>query len=403
MASENLKEQLRSLRIERTATGQTATSPRWRRRTGWIVGVTIVFALLAYGVYRWASGAPLRVYGAYARMAQGGKSIVAPLLSGAGYLITAEKYIAIGVRVPGRIERFFVDEGDHVEPGQMLVQLDDRDYRAQVGRAEASLRLARANRRLAEADRARIRTLFKEGFSSRQELDQVESRDDVAAASVSQAENELALARTNFDDTKLRSPVRGVVLAKLKGVGEIAVPGGFAGSGDLLRLADLSELRAEVDVSEADLANVRLGQDAEVVPDAYPQKRFSAKVVKLYPQVNRQKGTLKVEVRIADPEASLLPDMGVRVTFFATPSSATSSATVDGKPAVLVPRLAIRRGPNGAYVWSVVHDRLTRKAVEVAQDVADETVVTRGLDGGELVVMNPEGELREGRAVLVAK
>jgi hypothetical protein len=64
---------------------------------------------------------------------------------------------------------------------------------------------------------------------------------------------------------------------------------------------------------------------------------------------------------------------------------------------------SIRRGPNGAYVWSILHDRLTRKAVEVAQDVADETVVTRGLDGGELVVMNPEGELREGPAVLVAK
>jgi RND family efflux transporter MFP subunit len=398
MPSENLKEQLRSLRIERTAAEPMAPLPRRRRRrAGWIVSAAIVFALLGYAVYRWSSGAPLRVHGAYARRVQGGQAIVGPLLSGAGYLITAEKYIAIGVRVPGRIERFFVDEGDHVETGQMLVQLDDRDYRAQVGRAEAALRLAQANRRLAEADRARIRTLFHEGVASRQELDQAESRADVAAASVAQAENEVALARTNFDDTKLRSPVRGVVLAKLKGVGEIAVPGGFAGSGDLLRLADLSELRAEVDVSEADLANVRLGQDAEVVPDAYPQKRFGGKVVKLYPQVNRQKGTLKVEVRIGDPDASLLPDMGVRVTFFATPPS----TTVEGKPSVVVPRAAIRRGPNGAYVWSVVHDHLAKRAVEVAQDVGDETVVAHGLDGGELVVVNPEGGLREGRTVSV--
>jgi RND family efflux transporter MFP subunit len=400
MPSENLKEQLRSLRIERAAAEPMAVSPRRRRRnTAWIVGVVIVFVLLGYAAYRWSFGAPLRVHGAYARVAQRGQAIAGPLLSGAGYLITAEKYIAIGVRVPGRIERFFVDEGDHVEPGQMLVQLDDRDYRAQLGRAEASLRLAQANRRLARADRARIRTLFQEGIAARQELDQAESRDDVAAASVAQAENEVAQARTNFDDTKLRSPVRGVVLAKLKGVGEIAVPGGFAGSGDLLRLADLSELRAEVDVSEADLANVRLGQDAEVVPDAYPQKRFGAKVVKLYPQVNRQKGTLKVEVRIADPDASLLPDTGVRVTFFAAPSS----AMVEGEPSVLVPRAAIRRGPNGAYVWSVVHDRLTQRAVGVAQDVGDETVITHGLDGGALVVVSPESGFREGRAVSVEK
>src|SRR5439155_24572110 len=164
-----------------------------------------------------------------------------------------------------------------------------------------------------------------------------------------------------------------------RGVGEIAVPGGFAGSGDLLRLADLSELRAEVDVSEADLANVRLGQDAEVVPDAYPQKRFGAKVVKLYPQVNRQKGTLKVEVRIADRDASLLPDMSVRVTFFAAPPS----GAVEGKPSVLVPRAAIRRGPNGAYVWSVIQGSLRQKAVEPEHDGGAYTAVTRWLGGGE--------------------
>src|SRR5205823_13935809 len=126
-----------------------------------------------------------------------------------------------------------------------------------------------------------------------------------------------------------------------------------------------------------------------------PQKRFGAKVVKLYPQVNRQKGTLKVEVRIADPDASLLPDMSVRVTFFGTPSS----ATVESRPSVVVPRAAIHRGQSGTYVWTVVRDRLTQKSVEVAQDAGEEAVVTRGLDVGELVVVNSEGELREGRAV----
>jgi HlyD family secretion protein len=400
MPGENLKEQLRSLRIERAAAERAAPSPpRGRRRAGTFVIVGLAVALAAYAVYRWAFTAPLLVHGAYARLVQGQQAIAAPVLSGAGYVITAEKYIAIGVRVPGRIDRFFVDEGDHVEPGQLLVQLDDRDYRAQVGRAEATLRLAQANLRLAEADRARVRTLFKQGVASRQELDQGESRADVAAATVGQAQNELAQARTNLDDTKLRSPVRGVVLAKLRGVGEIAVPGGFAGSGDLLRLADLSELRAEVDVSEADLANVHLGQDAEVVPDAYPQKRFAAKVVKLYPQVNRQKGTLKVEVRIANPDASLLPDMSVRVTFFAAPPS---GATEDS-PALLVPRAAVRTGPEGTYVWTVTGDRLTRKVVEMAREVGEEAAVRRGLDGGEFVVLGTENGFREGRRVRVEK
>lgn len=394
---ENLKEQLRSLRIERAPVRDDPVEKPRARRWPLLAGAIIVF-IAGLAAYRLFIAAPVSVTIVHALVERGDQPITGPVLSGSGYLITAEKYIAIGVRVPGRIERFLVDEGDHVEAGQLLVDLDARDYRAQAGRSAASLRLAEANRKLAESDLARIRSLSREGVVSRQELDQAESRYEVAAATVSQAENELAQARANLDDTKLRSPVRGVVLAKLRGVGEIAVPGGFAGSGDLLRLADLSELRAEVDVSEADLANVRLGQDAEVVPDAYPQKRYRAKVVKLYPQVNRQKGTLKVEVRIDNPDAALLPDMSVRVTFFAP----AVGGGMDAKPVVLVPRAAIRRGPDRAYVWTVVQNRLVRKSVEAGRDVGDETRIVGGLEGGEALVVGAADGFRDGAHVKVA-
>jgi RND family efflux transporter MFP subunit len=395
--SEDLKEQLRSLRIDRSAAPATsAPKPPTSSRKVWI-GAIVVAGVIAG--YWWLRPAPLQVQIARARVERGDQPITGPVLSGSGYLITAEKYIAIGVRVPGRIERFLVDEGDHVEIGQLIVELDDRDYRAQAGRAEASLRVAQANRKLAESDLARMKKLSEQGVTSRQELDQSENRYAVAAANVSQAENDLIQARTNLDDTKLRSPVRGVVLAKLRGVGEIAVPGGFAGSGDLLRLADLTELRAEVDVSEADLANVHLGQDAEIVPDAYPQQKYGAKVVKLYPQVNRQKGTLKVEVKVAEPDAHLLPDMSVRVTFLA---DAVPSKGGEAKPVVVIPRGALRRVENATYVWIVVAERLAKKPVEVDREIGDEVPVTRGLNGGEALVVGPEGEFREGRAVRVA-
>jgi RND family efflux transporter MFP subunit len=392
-----LKEQLRSLRIERDA-AIPAAPPRPARRWGRVVAVLTALLLASIAGYRAVASRPLAVRVVYAQVEEGDRAFQGPVLSGAGYLITAEKYIAIGVRVPGRIERFLVDEGDRVEPGQLLVELDARDYRAQVGRAEAALRLARANLKLAEADAARIRRLFEQGVTSRQELDQVESRREVAAASVAEASNALAEARANLDDTRLLSPVRGVVLARLRGVGEIAVPGGFAGSGDLLRLADLSELRAEVDVSEADIANVQRGQDAEVVPDAYPQRRYRAEVVKIYPQVNRQKGTLKVEVRIEDPDELLLPDMSVRITFFARAPASTAGG---GKRVVWIPQAALRQGSNGAYAWVVSRGRLTRERLEVEPPIGDRVSVTSGLAGGEALVVGPEGALREGVAVEV--
>jgi HlyD family secretion protein len=394
---ESLNEQLRSLRIDRSTEERARPAGPGKRRLRLLVGV-LLLAAAGFAAYHYATSRPLAVHVVLAEVKRGDEPIRGPVLSGAGYLITAEKYIAIGVRVPGRIERFFVDEGDHVERGQLLVQLDDRDYRAQVGRAEASLRLAEANLKLATADAGRIRELFRQGVTSRQELDQVESRREVAAASVAEARNGVAAARANLEDTRLLSPVRGVVLAKLKGVGEIAVPGGFAGSGDLLRLADLSELRAEIDVSEADLANVHLGQDAEVVPDAYPDRRYGAKVVKLYPQVNRQKGTLKVEVRIEDPDEHLLPDMSVRITFFSRGPRPAEGAP---KRVVLIPQTALRRGANGTYAWVVADGRLKRVPLEVAPPVGDRCPVVSGLDGGEALVVGPEERLREGAPVEV--
>jgi RND family efflux transporter MFP subunit len=389
---ERLKEQLRALRIDRD-TQVLPVEARGRRSRMRAIAALLALAVVAPLLYRFVQAAPLEVKVVQPRVQRGDQPIEGAVLSGSGYLITAEKYIAIGVRVPGRIERILVDEGDPVAAGQVLVELDARDYRAQVGRAEASLRLAQANLKLAAVDRQRARQLFEQGFTSRQELDRAESRYEVAAASVAQADNELSQARTNLDDTRLLSPVHGVVLAKLKSVGEIAVPGGFAGSGDLLRLADLAEIRAEVDVSEADMANVRLGQDAEVVPDAYPQSRYRAKVVKLHPQVNRQKGTLKVEVRVEKPDRLLVPDMSVRVTFLA------EALTSSGAPVVLVPRTALRGAGVNTYVWTVTDGRLTRRSVEAGPEIAGQVVVERGLAGTESIAVGPEDEFGEGRPV----
>jgi multidrug efflux pump subunit AcrA (membrane-fusion protein) len=85
-----------------------------------------------------------------------------------------------------------------------------------------------------------------------------------------------------------------------------------------------------------------MGQDVEVVPDAYPDRKYRAKVVKLYPQVNHQKGKLKVEVKIESPDPQLLPDMSVRVTFLAEAAPAKVGETP--RPIVLTPRTALRRG-----------------------------------------------------------
>jgi len=379
---EQLRADLASLRLDRDV------PVRGRRRRGWRPGRWIAVVLAVAGLAGagfWYSTRAIPVKTVRAERSAAAAAGPVPVLSGSGYVVTGERYISIGVRVAGRIDRYFVEEGQAVREGDPLVQLDDRDYRAGVARGEASLVLARADLTLAEAELSRGQRLIREQVVSEQELDVLRNRRAVASARVAQAEADVDQVRVNLEYTLLRSPTDGVVLAKLKEVGEIAVPGGFAGSGDLIRLANLTDMRAEVDVNEADLNRVSIGQDAQVTPDAYPDHSYAARVIKMYPQVDRQKGTLKVEVQVSSPDDKLLPDMSARVTFLAAAQPQEKAAA----PAVLVPREALRRDEQGnTIVWVVDGGRADRVVVETAGDVGDKVRISRGLSGGEEVIVN---------------
>jgi RND family efflux transporter MFP subunit len=390
--AEELRRNLTALRLARG----TARPPRHRPR--WILGAVstavIVTAVLGLRLARGRT-AVVEVAQASVPAIDGGTGVVS-VLSGAGYVVSADRYIAIGVRVAGRIDRYMVEEGDHVEAGDPLVQLDAREYEAAVRRAEANLTQARADAALKEAQLARARALAANGVVSRDELDVRVAEAKSAEATIGQAEATVAEARIALEYTTLRAPRRGVILAKLKEVGEIAVPGGFAGSGDLIRMANLDDLRGQVDVTESELAKIRPGQRAELVPDAYPDRRYGAHVVKLYPQVDRQKGTLRVEVQIEKPDEFLWPDMSARITF-TDPLPAAG-----GRPGVLVPRGAIRGDAGAPFVWTVSDGRVRRVPVTLGKDFGDQRQIAAGLDGDETVVVGTPPELRDGQPVRIA-
>ncbi len=395
-----LRDELSSLRIDRS---RPSAPPARGRRPLWIgagVGAALLVAIAAWLLL--ANGArEVRVD--YATRAEPGAEArtAAQVLSGSGYVVTGEKYISIGVRVAGRIDAYLVDESEHVTAGQALVRLDSRDYEASLRRAEATLAVARANLGLRRKELARLRELRARDVASQSQLDVKENEVAVSLAEIQRLEAEIDLAKVSLDYTVLRAPFDGVILAKLKEVGEIAVPGGFAGSGDLIRMANLEDLRAEVDVNEADLSRVHLAQSAEVVPDAYPDRRYLAKVVKLYPQINRQKGTLKVEVKLEAPDDKILPDMSVRIVFLGDPANASASSQ-PGAAVVLAPRAALRSDSTGAFAWVVTDDRVRRQAIATGPATGDRVVVTSGLLGGEALVVGDAADLSEGDRVAVA-
>jgi RND family efflux transporter MFP subunit len=393
----SLRDELHSLRIDRKSAKAKSGPPRWL----WLAGIALL--LLAGGFFGWRAtlGRTPVVSVAFASRSAPGAAAAGPVLTGSGYVVTGEKYISIGVRVPGRVDAYLVDESERVVKGQPLVQLDRRDYDAALRQAEAALDLARATLELKRLEAERLRLLRAQDVASQAQLDVKESELRVAQAQVRQAEAEIAQARVNLDYTTLRAPMDGVILAKLKEVGEMAVPGGFAGSGDLIRMANLEDMRAEVDINEMDLAKVRLGQQAEVVPDAFPDRKYEAKVVKLYPQVNRQKGTLKVEVGIPGADEWLRPDTSVRIIFL---DDAAPAAGGEGAAMVTAPRSALRTEAGASFAWVVTEGRLRRQPVALGRELGDQVVVEQGLLGGEaLVVGDPGVALAEGQRVEVAE
>src|SRR5262245_27021007 len=377
--SERRRDDLAALRIDRSAPA-AAERPRWLG-IAYVGGAAAVFLLLSALLWRATLGRVAEVGVAYAQVSGQGTPAAAAVLTGSGYVVTGDRYISLGVRVPGRIEAYLVEEGQRVEKGQPLVKLDARPFQASLAEARAALAEARAQAELATKQLARQNELRSRDVASQDATDVKKTQLDVARATAARLEARVKQLELDLDDTVLRAPTGGIVLEKLKEVSEIAVPGGFAGSGELIRLANTDELRADLDINESDLAKVKLDQPAEIAPDAYPDRRYAARVVKLYPQINRQKGTLKVEVRILEPDPWLRPDMSVRVTFFAGEPAAGAGS---GPPQVLAPREAVRHDAKGDFAWVVTEGRLRRQALTTAGNAADgRAVVSRGLAGGE--------------------
>jgi len=194
--------------------------------------------------------------------------------------------------------------------------------------------------------------------------------------------------------------INGIVLKKYREMGDTINFGGQiqAGGGatDIAQLADTDDMRAEVDINEADIAKVGMGAPATVVLDAYPDKRFDAALVKVYPEADRQKGTVKVEVRIAKPDLELIkPEMGVKVSFL------ENRPTIAAAPMIVLPKGAITTEGDSSFVWTVENGSVHKTAIVRAREFETGIEIKQGLKGGETVVVAPTPGLRGGQTVNV--
>jgi HlyD family secretion protein len=235
-----------------------------------------------------------------------------------GYVVPRQR-IELGPKFPGTVSWIGVEKGDFVKKGQILVRLEDDEYRARA--LEAGGRVALAQAQLANAERTfnRQKQLNQTQVGTDQEFDDAQRALDVARAELAIAQGQAALAETWLRWCAIEAPGDGVVLDKFVEAHELVLPQSFGKPGNpsttLLALADLNDLQVELDISEPDLHRIALEQPCRIRPEAFPDRIYHGLVVEIAPEANRQKGTVQVKVWIKEPDRHLIPDFNARVDF----------------------------------------------------------------------------------------
>ena len=403
----NLKDELASLRIDKSARGGGG-------RGALIVVVILLLAVIA-GVIYWTRREPImEIRTAEAAVRSGAAGAPNAVLNASGY-VTARRRATVSSKVTGKVMEIFVEEGKAVRQGQVLARLDDSQLRAMLNVDQAQLNSAKrataeteARLREAELTLGRRQQLVKDKVISRAELDSAEAEVEALKARIAMAQQQVEVAQTqvvarqtDLADMVVRAPFDGIAISKDAQPGEMISPvsagGGFTRTG-ICTIVDMSSLEVEVDVSESYINRVKPGQPVEVLLDAYPEWRIPAKVITTVPSADRQKATVRVRIGFDQLDPKILPDMSVKVSFLdEKPEPVVAGAAA--RPRLLVPKGAVRTVDGTAIVFVVRGERAERRAVKTGANDGDLVEVISGLTAGDRVVTEGAATLADGARV----
>jgi HlyD family secretion protein len=442
---------LQSLRIDRTARGAAnGEPPAWARRYIVIgIAVVVVLSLSALAYRLLARDAPeVEVVRAAAETSDVGGTV----LSATGYIV-AHHTINVNSKVTGRLAWIGVEKGDKVKEGQVLVRLEDEEFRAAYGQARGAVDNARAyldelehGSRPEEIQQAqhnldearatlvydkltldRTRELSSAGVVARQALDDATAKFDSdqqrvnsldkafqlmrigprqeeiarARGALAQAQGQLDYAKSQLDATVIRAPVTGTILDRTAEKGELitaqfasAAAGGPQGS--VVSLADLNDIQVELDIAQSDFARLGPKQKGIVTVDAYADRKYNGEIAQISPEANRQKATVQVKVQVLNPDEYLRPEMNATVKFLADEKKSSGM-----QPAgAFVPATALRDHDGRKVVFLAFDGKARMREVHVLSQRSDGFLVD-GLVGGESVISAGPQDLKNGDTIKI--
>src|SRR6266404_761380 len=444
---------LRSLRIDHSLRDGGGEPPAWSRR--FILGgiaVVVLLGLVALAYRFLASGAP-EVEVARAT-AEGSDVAGSTVLSASGYIVAHHK-ISVNSKVTGRVAWIGVEKGDKVKEGQVLVRLEDQEFRAQyeqargvvesykarllqlehgsrpeeIQQAEHNFSEARATAMNDKANLERVRNLFAQGVTSNQNLDDAGAKYDAsqqrinsleqsfqlaklgprseevqrARGDLQQAEGQMAYAKSQLDATVIRAPVSGTILERTAEKGELVTAQFASGAeggprGSVVALADLEDIQVELDIAQDDFAKLSPKQEGVVTLDAFKDRSYKGEIAEMSPEANRQKATVQVKVQILKPDSYLRPEMNATVQFKARANDNNNAAP--RQAGAFVPTQALRDKDGTKFVFIVLNGRTLRRDVHVLGPRSGGYLVD-SLVGGENVVTAAPADLKDGQKIRI--
>jgi HlyD family secretion protein len=374
------------------------------------------------------------------------------VLSASGYIVAHHK-INVNSKVTGRVKWIGVEKGDKVKEGQILVRLEDDEFRAQYDQARGATENARAflqelqnGSRPEEVQQAqhnldearatavndkvtldRTKDLTGQGVLSKQALDDATAKYEAdqqrvnsltqsytlaklgpraeelsrAKGALLQAEGAQAYAKSLLDATLIRAPVTGTILERTAEKGELVTAqfaSGAAGGpqGQVVALADLNDLQVELDIAQDDFSKLDAHQKGVMTTDAFPDRKYDGQIAEISPEADRQKATVQVKVQILNPDSYLRPDMNATVKFLANENKSAESRPTG----VFVPTTAVRDRDGKKYVLLAFNGKVLAREVQVVSQRSGGLLVS-GLNGGEDVITSGPQTLKNGDKIRI--
>jgi membrane fusion protein, multidrug efflux system len=297
----------------------------------------------------------------------------------------AKERATIASQVEGDVSQVYADLGDPVVAGQVLIQIDPREYQLHVGSAEAALSQASARFANSEARFNRATELRRDGTMSPEQFDQIAATMRMDKADQESAQRAVDLAKKKLGDTQIRAPFSGFVQKRMVSLGEYVAPGK-----QVYEVIATDPIKLRCPMPERFVPLAKVGMPVNMTIDARPGDQFTGTITRIAPALDEDSRTLLVEAEVRNPTGALKPGFFAHVTM-----------NLGQDTALFVPQAAVLRYAGVARVFVIEGGIAHSREVKTGAVVGDQVEIVQGLHAGDRVASSGIDRLADGTAVKV--